>query len=122
MVHHAVVERLRHFGQQRQPVAVGQHEQELADLRIERTGSGDQLLHDGALARSGYGRIGQHALKRLIAGNEPREIAEVALRPQKILAFSERDVEECPRVPGGGAATGHRASLSRGPFAPAADP
>ena len=96
MVHHAVVERLRRFGQQRQPVAVGQQEQELADRRFERTARAISCSTTARLRAANTAGL-VSTLKRLIAGDEPGEIAEVALRPQ-ILAFSEHDVEQ-RRVP-----------------------
>ncbi len=111
MIHQSLVERLRDLRQEGKTIALGEQQQQFDDDRLERTGPGDQLFHDPALAQGGNRRVRQRTQQRFAAGDEPREVAQVPLRLQQILPLGQRDIEQGASVPDGGASTRHRASL-----------
>ena len=71
-------------------------------------GARDQLLDDRALARDRNRGVGQHALKRVVAGDEPGELAEVCLRLLEVEPLGEHRVEQGASIADRGTAIGHR--------------
>ena len=111
VLHQARLVRLRHLGQQRQPVALRQHQQDLREDRRDLAGLREQLLDNAALAGGGNRRIHQDARQPFVAGDELREPRKLA--PNLLdVGFLRRHVEERLRVSLRGAAAGHRASFS----------
>ena len=67
-----------------------------------------ELLDDRALARDRNRGVDQHALKRVVAGDEPGELAEVFLRLLEVEPLGEDRVEQGASIAGGGTSIGHR--------------
>ena len=101
------------LGQQHEPIALGQHQQQLrrrsGDMRPARASSCSTTAR---LRGAGIAGLAEHARQRLVAGDEPRERGELAADLLDV-AFLARDVEQRARVAGGGA----RGSSSRLPAA-----
>jgi len=110
VVHETAAIRLGQIGQQHEPIAFSEHEQELRQRRRGFRHAGQQLLDDPALAWSRHGGIGQGPLQHLVPVDELDEPGQLALDLLHVHSFGERDVEQRARVTGGGGTAGHRAS------------
>ena len=113
VIHQTVDERLRHVRHDCQPIPLRQQQKQFDNGRLYGAGPRNQLLDDRPLPRRGNGGVDQRALKRLVAGNDVRERAEVALGLDEVFALGLGHVEERPRVADGSAMTRHRATLSK---------